>query len=141
MGFMSLSQTNYSAVFNLISYDLTAPLFQPYQHCEVGGVGGVENLKTVRQEQVAKKNDHEKESNFQVVQLGGKKKIVLKPGSEFTLEILNQVVQMFNDVIDERRVKKESEDNEDIENEESLVGPIIMEMETNRALLLLMPWK
>ena len=142
MGFISLSQTKCFAVFNLISYDLTAPLFQPYQHCE-GGVGGLEKLKNVLQEKGTKKNDHGKSPHFKVVQSGGKKKIVLKPGSQFTLEILNQVVQMFNEVIDDKRVKKEmveeTEDNRNIEssveNQETHVGPIIMQMETNVSLV------
>ena len=96
-------------------------------------------MKNVLQEQGGKKNDPIKGSNFQVVQSGGKKKIVLKPGSQFTLDILNQVVQMFNEVIDERRMEreltKETEDNEDMENEETPVGPIIMQMETNVSLV------
>ena len=125
-------------MFYLISFVLTAPLFQPYQHCE-RGVGGVEKFKNVLQEHGAKKNDPIKGSNFQVVRSGGKKKIVLKPGSQFTLDILNQVVQMFNEVIDERRMEreltKETEDNEDMENEETPVGPIIMQMETNVSLV------
>merc|ERR1719234_2816892 len=92
---------------------------------------------------VLRKVISKKSPQFQIVQLGGNKKIMLKPGSQFTLEILNQVVQMFNEVIDEKRVEKKvvkvTEDNEynkvEVEKKEPHVGPITMQMETNGSLV------
>merc|ERR1719234_445614 len=90
---------------------------------------------------VLRKVISKKSPQFQIVQLGGNKKIMLKPGSQFTLEILNQVVQMFNEVIDEKRVEKKvlkvMEDNNEVEVEkrDPHVGPITMQMETNISLV------
>ena len=49
----------------------------------------------------------------------------MKPGTQFSLDILNQVVKLFNEAIDEKIAQEEEGE------EEEPVGPIIMQMKTN----------
>ena len=49
----------------------------------------------------------------------------MKPGTQFSLDILNQVVKLFNEAIDEKMAQEEKGE------EEEPVGPIIMQMKTN----------
>ena len=108
-------------------------MLQPYQYCE-RDVGGEESIKNIVYEKSVNKNDPGEGPQFQIVQSGGKKKIVLKPGSQFSLDILNQVVKMFNDAIDEKRLTEEEEiegTKDEKKTEEAPIGPIIMQLETN----------
>ena len=78
----------------------------------------------LKQRSVGKKNQAPA-AQIQIVQSGGRKRLVMKPGTQFSLDILNQVVKLFNEAIDEK-IAQEEEDEE-----EEPVGPIIMQMKTN----------
>ena len=75
----------------------------------------------LKQRSVGKKNQAPA-AQIQIVQSGGRKRLVMKPGTQFSLDILNQVVKLFNEAIDEKIAQEE---------EEEPVGPIIMQMKTN----------
>ena len=78
----------------------------------------------LKQRSVGKKNQAPA-AQIQIVQSGGRKRLVMKPGTQFSLDILNQVVKLFNEAIDEKIAQEEEGE------EEEPVGPIIMQMKTN----------
>ena len=102
---------------------MTALLSQPYQKC--GRVTNELENALLKQRIVGKKNQEPTTAQIQIVQSGGKKRLVMKPGTQFSLDILNQVVKLFNEAIDEKMAQEEEGE------EEEPVGPIIMQMKTN----------
>lgn len=80
---------------------------------------------TLLKQRFAGKKNQAPAAQIQIVQSGGRKRLVMKPGTQFSLDILNQVVKLFNEAIDEKMAQEEEGE------EEEPVGPIIMQMKTN----------